>query len=148
MRIASVACAVAVLSAAGCTAAPAPTAAPSATATSSPSATPPAPPDELHAEPFDGEKVVLSLDSRHGGYLTDVPVESDRANVYLRCVGSGSLSVVITDVARFEYPCGVAGDPGELDSFDVRYVDRLHLEVTQAGEGIWALAITAVPLDR
>lgn len=104
-------------------------------------------PSSVVAAPIGGEKVIFQLDSQRGGYSVDLPITSDRMNLYLRCIGTGVLQISIDEVAAYDYACTYGQDPGELDSFDVRYVDEIHLHIAPDTDQLWAATVTAVPLD-
>ena len=110
------------------------------------STTPAPAPSTLTADPIGSEAIALQLASQRQGYEGEIDRTRDRAKVYVRCVGEGTIGIGIDQVAEYKVPCTADGE-GELDSFDVRYVERLRVHVESDSDQLWALTITAVALE-
>ena len=96
-------------------------------------------------EPAPGEPRIGTISSARGTEeIGPVPSRTGRVAVYIRCVGTGILTVEVVGSATFTQRCLVdARDPGTRNTLDISGSD-VHVTGVGDAEDIWAIAVTEI----
>lgn len=116
--------------------------------------TPSSPSSESSKQPSDGplvhftpkgEKEIGAVDNQSDqAVVADFRITEEIATVYLRCAGTGMLTIQVQGHGDFPLDCASAGEIVSQNEFSVGDLERTQISVRPDGELKWAASVTAM----
>lgn len=117
-------------------------------------ATPSSPSSEPSGQPSDGplihftpkgEQEIGAVDNQSDeAVVAKFRVTEEIATVYLRCAGTGMLTIQVQGHGDFPLDCASAGEIVSLNQFSVGDLEETQISVRPDGELKWAASVTAM----